>query len=162
VDLSAVRAPTTAVYRCLETDARCAIQPRAGGPGMSLTGQVVNDDLVAYCAPGQVSAGDLLTRGAGGLSGLTAATPAGATELTTDAVVRLQEGLWVVVGEGPDAELCRAAGLEGTSLRLASSLRQTHPLGSHVGAVEVLEVVDVRDEAGRGHHTRATLRRLVH
>jgi hypothetical protein len=123
---------------------------------------MAEEELAVYCATGPVAVGDLLTRHAGGAAVLTTEAAAGAIEVSTHTAVALQEGMWVVIGDNAQSELSRATDTEGTVLRLAWALRQGHAAGAAVAAVEVLEVVSVRDEAGRGHHTRAGARRLAH
>ena len=160
VTLSARGSPRNAVYRQVEGEVACAIQPVAGTLRETVIGRLEQATHVAYMEPRDVRAGDLLAECLAQGS-LAEAAEQGGGVITVAEGMRVRRGGRLVVGEGEEAELAVAVVVSGATVGLMTALERGHEAGDAVTKVTAYEVLAVRDEAGVGHHLRASLRELT-
>lgn len=160
VSLTGRGSPRSAVYRQVEGEVACAMQPVAGTLRETVIGRLERATHVAYMKPRDVRAGDVLAEC---LAQGSLAEGAG----QGDGVIMVGEGMEVsrgdrlVVGEGEEAELVVAVTVSGAEIGLMAPLSRGHEGDDAVTKVRGYEVVGVRDEAGVGHHLRVSLRELT-
>jgi hypothetical protein len=144
-----------AAYQISAQALPCALQPTRASVVDALTGQVSAESHVAYLEPTDVAAGDLMVERRTSAQ-LTDAATAGSQFLPVD-TTSVETG-WAAVGEGENCELVLIETAASGQADLSAPLTMDHASGNVVWMLGCHEVVEVRDEAGVGHHLRVSLR----
>lgn len=160
VALSPGGSPRTPVYGFLTGDVPCSLQPVSSTFRDTLIGALERITHVAYLQPTDLRPGDLLVEHLMA-DALSEAASEGDQTVKVVGGTEFSVGDGLEVGGGEGSELSLSTWISNGTIGLSTPLEFSHEAGSPVSSIVGYEVLGVWDEAGYGHHLRATLRMLT-